>query len=98
MAAAATLPGTTAAGEVKPSQLPIRTITLYRSGVGSFQRRGQVEGSTTVQLRFDTDQINDLLKSMVVLDLSGKGRVGGVSYASRDPLIKRLATSPTSPP
>ncbi|MEY3231160.1 MAG: hypothetical protein RL689_1249, partial [Planctomycetota bacterium] len=31
MAAAATLPGTTAAGEVKPSQLPIRTITLYRS-------------------------------------------------------------------
>lgn len=79
-------------GEVKPSQLPIRTITLYRSGVGSFQRRGQVEGSTTVQLRFDTDQINDLLKSMVVLDLSGKGRVGGVSYASRDPLTKRLAS------
>jgi hypothetical protein len=92
MAAAAALPATAASGEVKPSQLPIRTITLYRSGVGSFQRRGQVEGSTTVQLRFDTDQINDLLKSMVVLDLSGKGRVGGVSYASRDPLIKRLAS------
>jgi hypothetical protein len=80
------------AGEVKPSQLPIRSITLYRSGVGSFQRRGQVEGTTTVQLRFDTEQINDLLKSMVVLDLSGKGRVGGVSYASRDPLTKRLAS------
>ncbi len=92
LAVAAPLAPAAAAGEVKPSQLPIRTITLYRSGVGSFQRRGEVEGSTTVQLRFDTDQINDLLKSMIVLDLSGKGRVGGVSYASRDPLTKRLAS------
>jgi hypothetical protein len=73
-------------------QLPIKSITLYRSGVGSFQRRGTVEGTSTVQLRFDVNQINDILKSMVVLDLSGKGQVGGVSYASRDPLAKRLSS------
>ncbi|MCX5689107.1 MAG: hypothetical protein NTV94_04840, partial [Planctomycetota bacterium] len=73
-------------------QLPIKSITLYRSGVGSFQRHGTVDGTSTVQLRFDVSQINDILKSMVVLDLSGKGQVGGVSYASRDPLAKRLSS------
>jgi hypothetical protein len=81
-----------AAEAAKSEQLPIRSITLYRSGVGSFQRRGMIEGTQTVQLRFDVNQINDILKSMVVLDLSGKGRVGGISYASRDPLAKRLSS------
>jgi hypothetical protein len=72
--------------------LPIKSITLYRSGVASIQRRGVVDGDRTIQLKFDTGQINDILKSMVVLDLSGNGRVGGVSYASRDPLAKRLSS------
>jgi hypothetical protein len=72
--------------------LPIKRITLYRSGVGSFERRGLVDGDATVQLRFGADQINDILKSMVVLDLSGQGRVGGISYASKEPLARRLAS------
>lgn len=73
--------------------LPIKRITLYRSGVGSFDRRGMVQGNANVQLRFTTDQINDILKSMVVLDLSkGKGTIDGISYGSKEPLAKRLAS------
>lgn len=72
--------------------LPLRRITMYRSGVSSVQRGGLVDGNATVQLRFSTDQINDILKSMVVMDLSkGQGRIDGVSYASREPLARRLA-------
>jgi hypothetical protein len=75
------------------ADLPIRRITLYRSGVASFERRGIVSGDADVQLRFRTEQVNDILKSMVVLDLSrGKGRVDAVSYASREPLARRLAS------
>lgn len=75
------------------ADLPIRRITLYRSGVASFERRGIVTGDADVQLRFRTEQVNDILKSMVVLDLSrGKGRVDAVSYASREPLARRLAS------
>jgi hypothetical protein len=74
------------------ASLPIRSIALYRSGVASFQRRGAVEGSGSVLLRFDASQVNDILKSMVVLDLSGQGRIDGVRYASQDPLAKRLAS------
>jgi len=80
------------AGGVAQGELPIRRITLYRSGVGSFERRGLVDGDATIQLRFQTDQINDILKSMVVLDLSGKGQIQGVSYGSKAPLARRLSS------
>lgn len=73
------------------AELPLTAITLYRSGVGNFQRQGFVQGAARVQLRFDTDQINDILKSMVLLDLGG-GRIDAVSYASREPLERRLAS------
>ncbi len=72
-------------------KLPVTGITLYRSGVGAFERRGEVHGQTDVQLRFATDQINDILKSMVILDLGG-GRIDSVGYASREPLQRRLAS------
>ena len=71
--------------------LPIREITLLRSGVGQFVRAGTIEGDGLVQLRFQTEQINDILKSMYLLDLDG-GRIGEVSYASREPLERRLAS------
>ncbi|MDQ7014055.1 MAG: hypothetical protein Q9O74_09195 [Planctomycetota bacterium] len=74
-----------------PGDLPVSRITLYRSGVGSFVREGVVEGNANVQLRFRTDQINDILKSMIVLDLDG-GRVEGATYGSKEPLSRRLAS------
>jgi hypothetical protein len=72
-------------------KVPIRKITLYRSGVGYFERAGKVEGDADIQLRFNTDQINDILKSMVLLDKDG-GRIDAVSYGSKEPLARRLAS------
>lgn len=71
--------------------LPITAITLYRSGVGSFERVGSIRGDANVYLRVDQDQLNDLLKSLVVLD-GGGGRVGAISYGSREPIERRLAS------
>jgi len=73
------------------SRLPVRSMTLYRSGVASVQRRGTVTGDADVSLTFDAEQINDVLKSMLVVDLDG-GRVEGVGYESQDPLNRRLAS------
>src|ERR1041384_6774607 len=53
------------------SKLPVTEGILYSSGVGYFQRDGQVEGRSTIDLRFKVDDINDLLKSMVVQDFDG---------------------------
>lgn len=80
-----------AATAQEAGQIPIRQITLYRSGVGSFVHRGEVEGQAAVTLTFDASQVNDILKSMVLLDLGG-GEVGAVSYSSREPLSRRLGS------
>lgn len=70
--------------------MPIRQIVLYRSGVGFFERRGEVTGDATVSLRFNTEDVNDILKSLLVQDLGG-GSIGTVSYTAREPLERRLA-------
>lgn len=84
-------PGQPAAAgqEAKATELPVTDITLYRSGVGYFLRKGTVDGSQRVSLKFDVNQINDVLKSMQVLDLD-KGRIDAVSFASKDPLDRRM--------
>jgi hypothetical protein len=69
--------------------LRLSEIVLYSSGVGYFQRDGSIDGRGEVELRFKGDQINDLLKSLVVQDVDG-GRVGTVTYDSRDPISKTL--------
>ena len=62
---------------------------LFSSGVGYFEHFGTVKGDGTAELRFKTDQINDVLKSLVLQDLD-KGQVGTVTYPSQEPLAKTL--------
>jgi hypothetical protein len=63
-------------GATAESPLALQRVVLYRNGVGYFERSGSIEGST-LRLRVRKDQVNDLLKSLVVVD--AKGRVLGVS-------------------
>lgn len=80
--------GTAAADDPAPD-LPLRRVVVFNSGVGFFERGGTVAGDAEVQLRFDVDDVNDLLKSMVVQDLDG-GQVSTVGYGSKDPISKTL--------
>src|SRR3954453_19201287 len=73
----------------RPTQLPITQVVLYSSGVGYFQREGTVEGDARVDLTFPTQEINDLLKSMVLRDLDG-GQVSAVAYDSAAPIERTL--------
>ncbi|MEO1584504.1 MAG: hypothetical protein AAFR96_08025 [Planctomycetota bacterium] len=71
------------------ADFPVTAVTLYRSGVGSFEREGAVTGADSIRLQASADQIDDLLKSLVVLDLDG-GRVGGVTYTADEPVARLL--------
>jgi hypothetical protein len=71
------------------SNLPLKKVVIFSSGVGFFEHDGQVTDDAKVELQFKTADINDLLKSMVVQDLDG-GRVSTVTYASKDPITKTL--------
>jgi Domain of unknown function (DUF4139) len=70
-------------------ELPISRIVLFSSGVGYFQRDGQAEGNTRVDLQFSASNVNDLLKSLILQDLGG-GQISTVSYDNRDPIEKTL--------
>jgi hypothetical protein len=69
----------------------VTRVILYKNGVGYFEHAGQVRGSQDVNVDFTTAQLNDVLKSLTVLDL-GKGRITGVSYNSNAPLERRLGS------
>jgi hypothetical protein len=62
--------------------LPLRYLHLipsrcaYKNGVGYFEHRGQVRGSESVHIEFTSAQLNNVWKSLTVLDLSG-GRITG---------------------
>ncbi|HEX8294495.1 MAG TPA: hypothetical protein VF570_22260, partial [Pyrinomonadaceae bacterium] len=95
-AAAGSAERTPAAPAARPGQtLPIRRVILYSNGVAYVERRGTVTGHAEVDLSFKQSQVDDVLKSMVVLDL-GRGRVGAVSYNSSAPPAARMADIPFS--
>jgi len=66
-------------------------VVLYKNGIGYFEHLGLIRGSQDVNIDFTSAQLNDVLKSLTVLDLSG-GRITGVDYNSEAPLVRRLAT------
>lgn len=82
------LGGGTSALAAEPVDLDITRIALFSSGVGYFECARTVTGNATAELRFRTEQINDIIKSMVVQDRGG--RIGTISYASQDPIEKTL--------
>ncbi|MEP6903336.1 MAG: hypothetical protein ABJA66_16530, partial [Actinomycetota bacterium] len=71
-------------------QLPIRRVILYSNGVAYVERRGIVSGDAEVNLSFKQSQVDDVLKSMIVLDL-GQGKIGAVSYNSSAPVSAKMA-------
>jgi hypothetical protein len=72
-------------------QVPVKQVILFSSGVGYFEHFGSVKGNGSTELQFKSQQINDILKSLVLQDLDG-GRVSTVTYPSQDPLAKTLAS------
>ena len=67
------------------ASVPVKAVVLYSSGVGYFEHYGLVKGAGSTELRFKTQQINDILKSLVLQDLDG-GKVTTISYPSQTPL------------
>ncbi|HEY4175174.1 MAG TPA: DUF4139 domain-containing protein [Kofleriaceae bacterium] len=57
--------------------LHLSKVVLYRNGVGYFERGGEVDGES-LTLRVRKDQVNDLLKSLTVVEKAG-GRALSIS-------------------
>jgi hypothetical protein len=71
------------------TSLPVKRVVLYKNGVGYFEHVGQVRDKQDVTIQFTSGQLNDVLKSLTVLDLDG-GRITGVAYGSSAPMERQL--------
>src|SRR5262245_16552635 len=72
------------------TDLPVRRVILYKSGVGFFEHVGSITGNTPVAIQFTTAQLNDVLQSLTALDLDG-GSIANISYNSVAPIEQRLS-------
>lgn len=61
--------------------LQIRKVVLFKHGVGFFEREGEVDSDVAVDLHFKASEMNDVLKSLTVLDLAD-GHIASISYES----------------
>lgn len=73
--------------------IPLKKVTLYSSGVAHYLHEGTVSGSGEIELLFSSEQINDVLKSLVVMDPSAKNL--SINYQSQDTLQKTLESLKT---
>jgi len=77
------------AADTTAEKLPVRRVVLYKNGVGYFEHTGRVRGAQELKVDFTSAQLNDVLKSLTVLDLSG-GKISGVGYNSVAPIAEQL--------
>ena len=74
------------------AELPVRTVILYKHGVGYFERQGTLGPGESARLDFKAEEMNDVLKSLTIVDQGGK--VTGLRYDSSIPLEQKLADFP----
>jgi len=82
--------GLSAAAVASSPDFPLTDLTLYRSGVGSFTHVATIEGTKTFDIPFATNVVDDVLKSLLMLD-GAKDGSHSVTYQSREELARRLA-------
>ncbi|XXY50779.1 DUF4139 domain-containing protein [Sorangium sp. So ce269] len=64
--------------------LPLRRVVLSTGGVGYFEHEARVRGDAELALEVRLDQVDDVLKSLVVYD--DRGAAGKITLPGREPL------------
>lgn len=72
----------TAPSQTPASVLPLRTVRLYETGVGYFERSGSVSGDEQATLPVPAGHLDDALKTLVVIGHDGKRTVAGLEFSS----------------
>jgi hypothetical protein len=75
--------------------LTLRRVLLSTGGVGYFEFEAEADGDATLALEVRLDQVDDVLKSIVVFD--DKGGIGGIELPGREPLAQVFRDLPFGP-
>src|SRR5579864_744238 len=74
------------------ADLVLKRVVLSTGGVGYFEYEAAVEGDAKLALDVPLDQVDDVLKSLVVYDAGGS--VGEITLPGREPLTQSLVDLP----
>lgn len=77
---------------VLAQDLALKRVMLSSGGMGYFEYEANVEGDATLKLTVSLQQVDDVLKSLIVYD--DKGGVGGLSLPGREPLAQAFKDLP----
>jgi len=80
-------------GSALAADLPVKEVVLYKNGVGYFRRGGELQPGESARLDFKAADMNDVLKSLTILE-EGGGKVTGLRYDSSEPLARKLSEFP----
>lgn len=90
---AATTTALVTATPVSAADVPVKRVTLYKHGVGYFEREGVITDGEDARLDFKNTDMNDILKSLTVSEGAGS-RISGIRYDSNETLEQRLTHYP----
>ena len=62
------------------SKLKVKKVIIFKHGVSYYILEGILKSSSTFELEFKINEMNDVLKSLFVLDTSEKGYISSISY------------------
>src|SRR5271169_1504791 len=79
-------------GPANAADLSLQRIMLSSGGVGYFEYEATLDGNATLNLDVPTDQVDDILKSIVVYDDGGTS--GEVTLPGREPLTQSFVDLP----
>src|SRR5277367_4490387 len=77
------------------TDLGLKRVMLSSGGVGYFEYEATVDGDATLTLDVPLDQVDDVLKSLVVYDSAG--RAGEITLPGREPLVQGFTDMPFDP-
>ena len=72
--------------------LALKRVMLSSAGLGYFEYEATVENDATLKLTVPLDQVDDVLKSLVIYD--DKGGIGGLSLPGKEPLKQAFKDLP----
>jgi len=82
-------------GDSNARAITLKRVMLSTGGVGYFEYETEVDGTEQVKLSLPLDQMDDVLKSIVVTDDKGGG--GTIEMPSRAPLSEIFRNLPVGP-
>ncbi|UKJ77811.1 hypothetical protein [Azospirillum brasilense] len=83
------------AADQPPGALALKRVLLSTGGVGYFEHEARVSGDAALTLEVRRDQVDDVLKSIVVYD--DRGGIGTVDLPGQEPLETAFRELPFTP-